>query len=338
MKKKSEKYFVNKKLWIAMIFIFIALLTILLLLFLLKNEYPENKIYFEISINILIVIISIVGTSIIATPLIEKKNDNKIYFDTILNDILSDEKVTSLMSDNNKEKMKRQLMNINSDAQQEMVDYIHTALLNAPSDFYFEECKYIIECSVCDEYIEKKIQKKLKLRSYEKSKKIKDFSFIRMYAEEEIDNILKVEDISVNKNSLSPSQYELISEAVTNDEITMKKSNYNRKYTYKYKKSLSLSDTKSTEININYTTRVSLHDKNMCCRVSEPCKNFSVDFSILGSELYDIFISGFGFMNDAISTMNSMNNPNNVKMEFDKWIFKKDGVSICFSPKECENK
>ncbi len=339
MKKKKEKYFLNKKLWWAMIFIFIALIVILALLFLLRDEKPEYKIYFEIFINIAVVIISIVGTSIISTPLIEKKNDNNIYVDTIINDVLSDEKAIDLMSAENKEKMKRKLMNIKSKAQQDMTDYIHNALLKSPSDYYFEECSYIIECSVCDKYIEKKIVKKLNICSYEKNKKIKNFSFIRMYAGEDVlDNILKVEDISVNKKSLTASQYELIVEDVTDDEVTMKKSNYNKKYTYRYKKALQLSDTTPTEVIINYTTRVSLHDKNMCCRVSEPCKKFSVDFSVLGSSTYDICISGFGFMNDAIGTMNSMSNPNNVKMVFDKWIFKKDGVSISFSPKVCENK
>jgi hypothetical protein len=243
------------------------------------------------------------------------------------------------MSAENKEKMKRQLMNIKFKAQQEMTDYIHNALLKSPSDYYFEECSYIISCSVHDQYIEKQITKKLKICSYEKTKYAKDFVFVRMCSERGNSfEPIKIESISINNNPLDQTDYKLTVEDLSADEVTLKKSNYDKKYIYKYKKNLKLSDTKPTEISMQYTTRVSTHDKNMCCRVSEPCKKFSVDFTIMDSVPYDICISGFGFMNAAMGTLNNMNNPNNVKMAFDTWIFKKDGVSIGFSPKECENR
>lgn len=318
-----------------MIFIFVALIVILILLFVLKDEKPEYRIYIEIAINISVVIISIVGTAIISTPLIEKKNNNKIYFDAILNDVLSDEKVIELMSDDNKKKIKHQLLNVKCNAKQEMVDYIHNAISDAQSEYYFEDCSYIISCNIKDEYIEKRIVKNLKIRSYENAKIIKNFAFVRMCTGSDIpdDNPLQIENVCINNNVLNLNQYECVVENVREDEVALKKSNYDKKYVYKYKKSLKLSNKTTTDISITYTTKVSLHDKYMCLRVSEPCRHFSVDFTVLNKNPYDICIHGFGFMNDATSTPNIMDNSNNAKISFNTWIFKKDGVSIGFSQK-----
>lgn len=99
----------------------------------------------------------------------------------------------------------------------------------------------------------------------------------------------------------------------------------------KLREPLNLSDTQDTTLAVSYTTRVPLSDNIYTCRSSVPCKDFSVDISLVDTPDYKLNAVAFGFWDSApYARINTKEN--NIRVSFDNWVFTKDGVSIVFSP------
>lgn len=297
------------------------------------NNFQQVLLIIDILKNLTLTAFTIFLSTLLSSIIIEKKQKNETALDAIVNDVLLCDEFDKIISDKHKEKMYHRYIDYkygrSDKALLEMLQSINSELSAAKGDFFFEKCSFIIECTPTKRYIQKKITRTIQIKSYEGQKEIKDFLFASSALRElPGEKVFEVKEIVLNgKTLVNGVDYECIREPVSDK--FHKKSGYNVYNKCISKEKISVDDQDGAIISINYITKVDIKDNIYNCRVSEHCRNFSMQFTINSKEKYDISPVAFGFIDDAQYTPNS-DDTNSVNLNFNNWIFRKDGVSISF--------
>ena len=284
---------------------------------------------FQTAKDVLLVIISLCVSNLLLGMVIEVKSKNSMVSDIILNDVISSPDFYSNMDEEKKHSMYNALKNelyYRNDIKNIIISDITKKIDELPDDYYYEACNYIVTCSVHDNYIEKDITRKVKLKSYNESYTIKDYC-VGSCSSKKIDGM----------NSYQINSFEIDGSKIDLNEIVelrpMEVSNldeqneYDINKQYIYKQEININNSKATTIQVRCVTRTAIDDKSSTFRVVKPCKNFSLIYSIKQHNQYRLGVDAFGFLDDADESANNTSD-SNINITFNDWIFKYDGVVV----------
>lgn len=283
--------------------------------------------------EVLLIVVSILGTNLLLALIIEVKSKNSLYTDLITNDIFACPDFYNNLSDDNKAKIQKNL-----EAEQffgsnlvkaDMFESIRKKLNEIKKEYYYKSCDYIVDCSIFDDYIEKEIVRTINIYSYNKNATISNF-ILSSSTTKKIQGLdsFELESITLNAKPINIKDTRIETQPVI-DQFHIK-NGYDTITNCIYNKNIKVYNNKDTTICIKYKTRVNISDNAYTCRIREHCKEFSLNFSINAKDLYKIHSEAFGFLDTASQTPNS-NVENKIIVEFKDWIFDKDGVALHFN-------
>lgn len=292
--------------------------------------------------EILLVVVSVFGTNLILSILIESKSKNAMLTDFMANDIIASPDFYDNLSDDNKHKMLDALtlstdLKGNVDMLQ-MTKTIQQKLLEVKKDYYFENCDFTISIEDKGSYFEKTITRQITLCPYDGELKINNFSFMK---------VCMIEDQAIKPftwQSIKISESTRCTEVDINSDIEecdiiktndiSKKNGYNFAKEYIYKKPIVIKKDIQhlTTIALSYIVRCPKNDIFSTYRTAAPCKKFSVKCTITPSQKYKLYAGAFGFMDNASSSANNRRD-NEINISLKDWAFVEDGVAIAIYEK-----
>lgn len=280
--------------------------------------------------DVLVVLISILGTNLLIGLLVDVSSKNNLVTHIMENDIISDPYFYTLMEVEQKEKMLNGLIeNIYFDNKdtKKMFYNILDKLKCSIDEYYFDKCEYIVSCNIYDNYIEKTITKKVEIKSFDENIIIKDFG-LGSFASRKVAGLNTFELISVEVNGekmdATSEDIKLVNRKLSNLDEQNKYDSYGG---YIYGKNLHINNSIGTKISVSCVTRTSKDDITTTFRVTKPCRNFALIYSIKQHEKYRIAVDAFGFLDDADDSTNNRSD-SNINIKFDDWIFENDGVVV----------
>ena len=342
--------------WSTLIAVFvICCLCVAFLVYIFKLDYLINEfsidgveeaelnkliLYRTIS-DCLVVIVSILGTNLLLSVFIERKNKNNMVTEFLVNEMLASESVYSNLSNENQETILKNLeLHKNFDNNlvlYEMHNYVNKKLKSDLKDYYFTECEYVVEVVAKESYFEKVITHTIELKPYKSNKTISNFTLgiinfknIDGVSNYEIKDVLidgKSIKIEYDSNGMFTNRSDIQAKTVPNKNKLDNKNGYNTTVRYYLKQKLHCKNDKPIKIVSNYVTRCPLDDINTTFRASVPSKKFSVNYTIAPEDKYELHGNAFGFI-DASTSFPNNHKPNVIRFGFNNWIFTDDGVSI----------
>ena len=132
-------------------------------------------------------------------------------------------------------------------------------------------------------------------------------------------NVCEITSVSLNGKDITNKCHEE-DEKLNKEKIGSK--NLDKATGLYYKNKLHLSNTKSQDFVIHYTTRCPIDDLTSSFRTSVPCQEFSVNYSMDNSQKYKLVTYTFGCCEHANTANVSFKNP----------IFKDDGIVVIMCP------
>ncbi len=290
----------------------------------------------------LLVFISVFGTNLILSILIENKSKNAMFTDFMANDIIASPEFYNNMSDDNKRKMLDAIF-LSTDFKGnhdllKMTKTIQQKLLEIDKDYYFENCDYNISIEDKGSYFEKTITRQITMCPYSKELQIDNFSFMKVCLIEDQAikpftwQSIKISDSSHCTEVDINSDIE-VREALKTDDIS-EKNGYNFAKEYIYKKPIVIKKDSQhrTSITLSYIVRCPKNDIFSTYRTAAPCKKFSVKCVISPADSYKLYTSAFGFMDNAGSSANN-GRDNEINISLKDWAFVEDGVAIAIYKK-----
>lgn len=341
--KRKHKFYCRKSNTILLIIIFIVC-TIFVFLFdylskdsgieLIKN-YMVNKAIYDAVKDVLIVLLSILGTNLILSFIIEVKKNNKLYDDFIANDLLCEGKFLKSLEKNQRDKIHKEIEKIdffeNNKIYSNMYDNIKNKIINTNYDCYYENYTADVTCNIKKDegYIEKNEIISFDIYSIDKQKILSNY-MLRRVTTALISNKEAFEwlEIKINGNSIDVKND--VNQRCENvkdgyDRI----SRYEKIITYTLNKKLSLRQNKPVKIELYSISRTPLNDKVYSYRLKKPTNKFKFRFTIVDLETHKLHLSAYGFQDDARDTpFRSLKN--GVVCELKDWIFVNDGVVVSF--------
>lgn len=295
----------------------------------------DNMSTIETIRDILLVIISICGTNLLLSALVEVKSKNAFLTDIIENDVISAPEFYETMKDENKVKIHNALEEVlyfSYPVVHNMFSNIRSKLNSDINSYYFESCSYVVSCSVKDNYIEKEITKKADIKPYDDTFTINDFSVGNFFSRE-IDGIKPFDLTSLEIDGRKIDLKQDVSEKPNVINNLDEQNEYNLSISYIYNKPLEISKSTATKIVVKCKTRTPIDDKVSTFRVTKPCKKFSLIYDIKEHDKYRLAVDAFGFLDDADDSTNNSSN-SNININFNDWIFKHDGVVVSILDKK----
>ncbi len=296
--------------------------------------------------QILLVIVSVFGTNLLLSVLIEAKSRNAMFTDFMANDIIASPDFYNNLTNENKNKMLDALtlstvLNNNTDMLQ-MTKTVQQKLLEVKKDYYFENCNFTVSIVDKDAYFEKTIERQITLCPYDEELKLERFSLMKLCLLEDSALIpftwksIKISgsfpSIDVDINS------DIDEQDIKNTNEISKKNGYTYAKEYVYNKPIVIkrNTRKLTTITLSYIIRCPKEDIFATYRATAPCKTFSVKCTIKSSEKtgkkYKLYSGAFGFMDNASFSANN-NNDNEINIVLKDWAFAEDGVAIAIHEK-----
>lgn len=290
--------------------------------------------YFDIAKEILVVVFSVLGSSILSVLFIERRDKNNMISDFVFNDVFSSEDFIKGVTEENKKKMHENLeksLYFNDSIYKSELYHSIRQKLNAnekDDGCYFEKCEYDVTCKIFDNRIEKKIKKTMRLKSFKKQSNVADFvlGFFRSAKVNGYDSF-KVLSITVNGKEYD-NKY--VKEVGVQHKISDIKSGYDNLKRYEFCQTLDVSRNKPIDIVFCYKTVVPTNDIVYTCRMHRECKNFSFRYKLepQNGQQYRLSAAAFGFADDGNKTPNQKDDEPEISFEFNDWIFEHDGVSV----------
>lgn len=279
--------------------------------------------------DIVLVILSICGTNLIVSVLIEVKSKNAFLEDVILNDVIAAPDFYKEMSEQNKLKVYNALeecLYFSYPVVHDMFGGIRNKLKSTIDSYYFESCSYVVSCNINEKYIEKEITKSVSIKSYEKNYIITDFS-VGNFSSRSIEGLRSFDLLSLEIDGQKINLKEDISEKADRISNLDEQNKYDLSLKYIYNKPLKICGEKGTQIVVKCKTRTPADDKISTFRVTKPCKQFSLIYNIKQHDKYRLAVDAFGFLDDADDSANNSSD-SNINITFNDWIYKFDGVVV----------
>lgn len=283
--------------------------------------------------DVLLVILTICGTNFLLSVFIEVRSRNAFLTEIINNDIIACPEFYNGMSDENKEKIYSALeQHLNYGLPGDIFSNIKGKINNLMEDYFFESCEYVITCDVHDDYIEKEITKVVSIKSFKDKDTIKDFCVgnhsAKTIAGKDSFELLSVEiSKESSENTIDVDIKTQIEKIPCKTSKLDKRNEYDKSESYVYKRPLIIHNNQSTFITVKCITRTTTDDKVSTFRVTKPCKNFILNYSLNQTDKYRLSVDAFGFLDDADNSTNN-SSTSNVNIHFKDWIFKYDGVVV----------
>lgn len=286
--------------------------------------------------DILLVIISVLGTNLLLNVVIQKGQNNDFFTDFFANDIISSPEFYENLDDKNTIKIlkcleSKQYFN-NNVIITEMYDSIRHKLNKIDKEYYFEKCTYNVTCSVYDNFFEKNIVRAIRIRSYKSSAEIRNFNLAN-YTSKTVNGhkSYELKSLVIDGHELDVSRNVTL-KSIPIIDLMSKKNGYDSKINLQYNGKLSLRNDADTTITVNYIVRSTLDDITSTFRASEPCKNFQLIYKIDPNSNYKVTANAFGFWDSADSSPNNLID-HEININFNDWIFEDDGVTVSLSKK-----
>lgn len=323
MKKKVCVMVCSIKMYIISIFFLVVLCFIYYYILKLEIETPN----IEIIKNVILIIISVFGSTLLSTALIEKKKLNKPINDFLFEDILTS---TEILSDSIKKqilnKMEMDLYYDQNQDKQIIMEQLREEISLEKFDYFYESCVYDVKCEVENEFVVYNINRGIKIKSFDKNKQISDFCIAQLSLKKlngqkafEILEVL-IDDQRIEKCDLKNIMNDQNYSVYRNNE-------YDTKYLVQYRKNLNLDSKNEISIQMHYIVRLPKDDNSMVYRVYVPCKKFRITCS--SSNEYKLKVHPFGIGGKGFQTINNLNT-NSCTVEMENWIFPYDGVvTLC---------
>ena len=200
---------------------------------------------------------------------------------------------------------------------------------NFAQDYYIEECKYDITCTITENFIEKHYTKTMYFKSYSNKHSLNELILgqhrNKFYGDKPN---FQLTSLKIGEKTLNDKEREkyIKKEPLETCEPLDAGHDYNNKFACKYKKKIVLDDSKPTVVTYKYTTRTELSDEILTVRCSKPCKKFSVDFTVQNTD-YSVAAVAFGFIDTAKGSPET-SNKQHISVEFRDWILPEDGVVL----------
>lgn len=332
-----KKFYISSKtmIWstVSLVLSFTAYIVLLFCITSLSSAQEPVPYRLYVARDVLLVVFTILLTSILTSLLIETRSKNELYRDTIFDDVISNPAFFQCFSAETKQNflqsLEQELLFSHSSITQAMFNSIQKKLIEATTvGYYFAECSYHLSCKVDDISVQKKINRTIRLRSYENTHIVLNLPVLKWSGLEAFDDHFTLESISLNGVPAQGYKTDIVRDQVSLDSFC----GYSVTYYYSLVGPIVLQANSDTIISISYTTRVPLSDNIYTCRTSVPCKRFSVYAYLNDSPTYKINGVAFGFLDVAARSPVPLSD-NEVRIEFDDWIFNKDGVVISFAPR-----
>ena len=349
MKKKDgiliiQKFRNSQKITVllAISFFIILFLYILILALLHFNSISSNNLFgnkiaiiFNILKDFFLVIISIVGTTLLTSIIIEKNKKNTTDTELLANDIFASPEFYSNLTDDNKKKMFESLEKNyynRFSIKQEIYTLFRKSLENIKYNYYYEECNISISYFPRETYTEKNIVRILKVRSYSDEAIITKFHLCGYsLSPVNLEQIDPFEFISLRIDGVEKYKDDIIVLNNNTENQLLNKCGYSSHYTVCLKDKITLTSSEDTIIRIEYISRVADNDNSMSFRVCVPCRRYILNF--IAPENHKVRAHAFGAFDIASNSSNSVYD-NVISVNFDSWLLPENGVTICCIPQD----
>lgn len=346
-KQKRKKYNISPKtnFWVGCSFLAFSVVYTILTYFInsdaLKSADSAAASYMPVITTIrdvTLVILSVLGTCWLTSWIIDVRARNEMYSSHLSNDFLSNPDI---------------YLNMTEATQKEMLSAMENALLFngkphlsgmydnikekfktlSQGNYYYDDCRYTIDCNIMEDRIVKRIERTLKVKSYDAQCTVKDFPLVtwsgRQIKGKDGKEIVPFKYTSVTLDGETIPENDIKSNSEPSNNIASLNSGYSVKYTYRYAPELALTDNQPRIFSVTYTTIVPLDDIVYTCRANVPCRNFSVDFRVSSCDdrPCKAMARAFGFFDSAMHSPIIEEN-GRVRVSFNDWIFPHDGIVI----------
>lgn len=288
--------------------------------------------------DLLLILVSIIGTTLLTANIIEKNQKNTTYTELIANDIFASPEFYSNLSEDNKRKIMDNLEKNyydNFPIKQELYNLFRERLNGFSHSYYYEVCNYNVSYYYTGSCIEKTIVRTMKIRSYTKNERITNF-YVCRYSLSPNENIngnlnsqIPFQIVSVSINDVKqPMNNILVENKMTSNQL-LDKCGYSSTCVVRLKDDIVLSTTYDTIIRIEYKSIVTDMEDPMSFRVPVPCRKYILNCTVPVE--YKVVAHAFGFFDSASNSSNSVYD-NNISVAFDNWLMPDNGVTIsCFN-------
>lgn len=346
-RQEGKKYYISSKtnFWVGCSFVTILIAYAILTYFInsdaLESADPAAASYtpFITAVrDVTLVILSVLGTCWLTSWIIDVRARNEMYSDHFSNDFLSDPDIYLNMTEATQKKMLSSMENAllfnGKPHLSSMYDNIKEKFITlSRDDYYYDDCRYTIDCDIMEDRIVKSITRTLKVKSYDAQCTVKDFPLVtwsgRRIKDKGGKKVVPFKYTSVTLDGKTIPKYDIKSISEPSNNIASLNSGYSVKYTYRYAPELALTDNQPRIFSVTYTTIVPLDDIVYTCRANVPCRNFSVDFRVSSCDdrPCKAMARAFGFFDSAMHSPIIEEN-GRVRVSFNDWIFPHDGIVI----------
>lgn len=337
--KFIKPYYYSKKTKVFLcIIMFVSAVCFILLDFVNLDGKSDLFGYFISFVKQLTLLItSIIGTEFLLSLALEKRNQNDAFKEFFKEDFINSSIFTEMVPQDKQkiisDKYRLEKIFDNKKVVSEMIDYAQEKLCENLGDFYYEDCSYHVNCSIDKGMFKKSVKKVIQIRSIKGSIEKKKFPLLSVYTEKSSNNVASVEVPVLRMKKANESRYKTLVEGKDYyceygevEETLKKKNGYDCKITYILRDKVELFEDKDLCIEVNCVKYSKLDDDlTSVFRVQVPCRKFEINFH--APESYQVKPNAFGYIDHSQKAVNG-EEPENVKIRFDKWIFPDDGAII----------
>ena len=339
-KKKEEQILVIQKykgstkgIITMVIALIITICCYVLMLYLaqLDSIGDSEKVTILMIRDVLLAIVSIIGTSLLTSIFIEKNKKNVDYTELIANDIFASKEFYANLSTENKTKMLKYLSQENQKrdpVRNDIQELCRKRLFEIDVPYYYELFDESTSFRDYGSYTEKKSVRILKLRSYNEPIKL-DTIRLLSYKLSETDGVETFEVLEGgfgSDNSILEIGKDITIVTKETRSPLLRKNGYLKNYIVNFCKEITLLPNEDTIISFTYVSRVSDGDMSSGVGVSVPCRNFSINFH--APERYIVHAHSNGFLDSGENASNP-DFPNEISVKFHEWVLPGEGVVFC---------
>lgn len=304
-------------------------------LYILESDTITEPVSIILSIfkDILLAVLSIIGTSLLTTVFIEKNQKNVDYTELIANDIFASPEFYTNLTDSNKYKIHKYLEEYiynQNPIKSEIYNKCREKIHNPNSRYYYSYFNMNVKYTQYDSYSQKDIQRVVKICSYDEKLTIDKLPLLT-YNLSPTNLIKNFELVSVTigtkKKPLIIGK-DVIPEKTSTTDSLLGKCGYTDTYTVYLQNPITLHKNEELLITVDYISRVTDEDMSVGFGVSVPCQKFIFNFEAPPDMI--VYAHTYSFLNPENHDPNSRNR-NILSLHFDNWLLPGEGVAICIS-------
>lgn len=296
----------------------------------LAVEIAKTEMYKEYAL----IFLSVFASAFVSAVFIERNNSNKIVEEIFANDVFTSERFWHMFTEDERQKALETLDGLShfggNIVKGEMYNAVKRKINSfegSKSAFYYEEYYLDVSCTITEKYIEKRIIKTAKIRTFDKRKSVPNFVLLSLSSpKSEGYTVAEIATMRLNGSPVDGGNIQMQQSIDCTDKMAEKRG-YKCHTTFTYMPVIDFSSKKTQTIEVEYITRCPLNDLVYSCRMPCACKRFDFKFAV-NTDGYVLNPVAFGFIDDAKDSPNHTEDRKNVSLRFNDWIFPQDGVCV----------